>query len=74
MVGDSELGPVAGDELTIEALEEWLRSGATWRVIEIAAAGAAVQFCTCTGSAVEVRRTTDPAVVAYLRTAHPELE
>ncbi|MDE3133927.1 MAG: hypothetical protein KGL15_07670 [Acidobacteriota bacterium] len=64
----------AGDELTITELEEWLQSGATWRVIDIAAAGAAVQFCTCTGTALEVRRTTDPAVIAYLRTAHPELE
>lgn len=73
-MGDDDLAPAAGDELTIEELEEWLQSGATWRVIEIAAAGAAVQFCTCTGTALEVRRTTDPAVVTYLRTAHPELE
>ena len=73
-MGDSELGPAADDELTIDELEEWLQSGATWRVIDIAAAGAAVQFCTCTGTALEIRRTTDPAVITYLRTAHPELE
>jgi anti-sigma-K factor RskA len=73
-MGDSELGTAADDELTVDELEEWLQSGATWRVIDIAAVGAAVQFRTCTGTALEIRRTTDPAVITYLRTAHPELE
>lgn len=73
-MGDAEPGPAGGAALSIEELEEWLRDGATWRVVDIAAAGAAVQFCTCTGRALEVRRTSDPAVIAYLRTAHPELE
>ncbi|MDE3132402.1 MAG: hypothetical protein KGL16_14720 [Acidobacteriota bacterium] len=73
-MSDAEPRPASSGELTIEELEDWLRAGARWRVTDIASDGAEVQFCTCTGTPVELRRTADPAVVAYLRTAHAELD
>jgi hypothetical protein len=71
---DPNLRSSAGGDLTIEELEDWLRAGAQWRVTDIASSGAEVQFCTCTGAALELRRTADPGVIAYLRTAHTELD
>jgi len=71
---DAKLRSSAGGELTIKELEDWLRAGARWRVMDIASSGAEVQFCTCTGAALELRRTSDPSVIAYLRTADTELD
>jgi hypothetical protein len=69
-----EGGPVSVRELTIDELERWLLSGAYWKVLDISAQSAQVQFCTCTGEPLEHRRTHDPTVIGYLRTAHPELD
>lgn len=65
---------MAREKLTIGELERWLQFGAHWRVLDISNAEAAVQFCTCTGEPLELRRTHDPAVIGYLRTAHAELD
>jgi hypothetical protein len=55
--------------MTIDELERWVLFGAQWRVVDISDASAEVEFCTCTGEAVERRRTGDPTVIRYLRTA-----
>jgi hypothetical protein len=60
--------------LTIDKLESWLLAGARWRVVDISSEHAAVEMCTCTGEPVERLESTDPAVIGYLRTAHPELD
>lgn len=62
------------DELTVDELENWLLFGAQWRVLDISHSEAEVEFCTCTGEPLEQRRTRDPQVIEYLRTAHPELD
>ena len=62
----------ADSEVTITELEDWLQSGAHWRVVDIAKSGAEVEFCTCTGRSIERRQTHDPAVIEYLRTAHTD--
>lgn len=55
--------------LTIADLEQWVQSGAHWRVLEISADSAIVEMCACTGEAMERAQTDDPAVIDYLRTA-----
>jgi hypothetical protein len=60
--------------LTIDDLEAWVLSGAHWRVIEISDGHAMVDMCACTGEAMERVESADPAVIGYLRTAHPELD
>jgi hypothetical protein len=62
------------DDLTVDELENWLLFGAHWRMLDISRSGAEVEFCTCTGEPLERRRTRNPQVIEYLRTAHPELD
>jgi len=61
-------------KLTIADLERWLGSGAHWRIVSISSRRAVVDLCTCMGELVERVRSEDPAVIAYLRTAHAELD
>lgn len=58
--------------LTIDGLERWVLSGAHWRVVDISTDHAVVDMCACTGEPVDRVETRDPAVIGYLRTAHPE--
>jgi hypothetical protein len=61
--------------LTIDALERWTRFGAQWHPLELSSDGAVVELCSCTGERVDVLRSSDPAVIAYLRSAsRPELK
>jgi hypothetical protein len=60
--------------LTIDDLESWLLSGGHWRMVDISGEHAAVDMCTCTGEPMERVESADPAVIRYLRTAHPELD
>ena len=71
-VEGSQASPADDGEVTIAELEDWLLSGAHWRVVDIAKTGAEVEFRTCTGRPLERRQTHDPAVIEYLRTAHTE--
>ncbi len=58
--------------VTIDDLERWVLSGAHWRVVEISSGHAVVELCACTGEPMDLVQTVDPAVIEYLRTAHPE--
>jgi hypothetical protein len=60
--------------VTIDELESWVGSGAHWRVVDISNDGTVVDLCTCTGEPMERLESADPAVIGYLRTAHPELD
>lgn len=60
--------------VTIDDLENWVLSGAHWRVVDISNAHAVVDLCTCTGEPMERLESADPTVIGYLRTAHPELD
>ncbi len=59
--------------VTIADLESWVLSGAHWRVLDISDEHAVVDMCACTGEPMERLASADPAVISYLRTAHPEL-
>ena len=61
-------------KLTIADLERWLASGAHCPIVSISSQRAVVDLCTCMGEPVERVRSEDPGVIAYLRTAHPELD
>jgi hypothetical protein len=60
--------------VSIDDLERWVLSGAHWRVVAISPDHAVVDMCTCTGEPMERVESDDPAVIGYLRTAHPELD
>jgi hypothetical protein len=53
--------------VTIEELERWVSFGAAWRLAEITDRRAVVDLCQCTGELVERRESSDPMVLAYLR-------
>jgi hypothetical protein len=53
--------------LTIDELERWVASGATWRLVEISDRLALVDLCQCTGELEEQRVADDPVVLQYLR-------
>ena len=57
------------EALTIASLEDWVRSGANWRLVDISKERAVVDLCACTGEPVERVESDDPNVIAYLRTA-----
>jgi hypothetical protein len=62
------------DALTIDELEDWVRSGGHWQVLDISNQQAEVEFRTCTGEPMDRRRTHDSNVIGYLRTAHTDLD
>ncbi|MGH2857188.1 MAG: hypothetical protein ACRDMJ_06855 [Solirubrobacteraceae bacterium] len=59
------------DDLTVQQLEAWVRSGGHWRVVDISNARVEVELCACTGEALELAASSDAAVIGYLRTAEP---
>jgi hypothetical protein len=69
-----ELSAMNAQALTVEHLERWILSGAHWRVVDITNQSVVVDLCACTGEPVERRLSGDPAVIDYLRTAHPDLD
>ena len=62
------------ETLTIDGLERWVLSGASWRVVDISNELAVVDLCTCMGEPLERLRSDDPAVIGYLRTAYSDLD
>jgi hypothetical protein len=57
----------------LDDLERWTLSGGHWRLIDISNDHAVVDLCTCTGEPLERLESDDPALIAYLRTAHSDL-
>ncbi|HJS96979.1 MAG TPA: hypothetical protein VJ741_22110 [Solirubrobacteraceae bacterium] len=62
------------ETLTIDGLERWTLSGASWRVVDISRERVVVDLCTCTGEPLERLQSDDPSVIGYLRTAHSYLD
>ncbi len=62
------------ETLTIDGLERWVMSGASWRVLDISHERAVVDLCTCMGEPLERLQSDDPSVIGYLRTAHSYLD
>lgn len=60
--------------LTIDDLEQWVASGAHWRVVDISAQRVVVDLCACTGEPMQRASSEDPAVIGYLRTAPSVLD
>jgi hypothetical protein len=60
--------------LSVDELERWALFGAQWRVVDCSDERAVVDLCTCTGELVERRETSDPALIAHLRSARPDPE
>jgi hypothetical protein len=60
--------------VTIDELEQLAQSRAHWRVVDISHDHAVVDICACTGEPMERVESGDPAVISYLRTAHPEFD
>jgi hypothetical protein len=57
--------------VTVEDLERWEDHGAVWRALEVSDQSAVVQLCTCYGEPVDVVRSDDAEVIAFVR-AHRE--
>jgi hypothetical protein len=57
--------------LTVDELVRWTSFGATWRLVEISDQHAVVDLCQCTGELVERRDSSDPLLVAYVRSHRP---
>jgi hypothetical protein len=56
---------------SIAELEDWERSGATWRAAEISDRHAVVELCTCSGELMDVVESDDPELIEFVR-AHRE--
>lgn len=63
-----------GETLTVETLEDWVRSGAHWRVLHHGERRAVVELQQCTGTPVERIESDDPAVIAYLEGVDSDLD
>lgn len=60
--------------LTVEALEDWVRAGAHWRVLHHGERRAVVELQQCTGVPIERLESHDPAVIAYLEGVGSDLD
>ena len=65
---------MAAQKVTVEALEDWVRAGAHWRVLHRGERSAVIELQECTGAPVERLQTDDPAVLAYLGGAESDLD
>ena len=65
---------MSGETLTIQALEDWVRAGAHWRVLHHGERRAIVELQQCTGVPVERLESDDPAVLAYLEGVGSDLD
>lgn len=50
----------------LEQLSQWEDAGAGWRVVALGAGGAVVELLACTGEPVDVLRSDDEELLAYL--------
>lgn len=55
-------------QFTVEELEDWIESGATWRPLEVSANHTVIDLLTCYGEPVDRVRSDAPAVIEYVRT------
>lgn len=53
-------------ETPLETLARWEDGGASWRLVDRADGQATVELCACTGEPVDVLRSRDPALLAYV--------
>jgi hypothetical protein len=53
--------------VTIDDLTRWKEHGAIWRAVEVTEDSAVVELCTCYGEPVDMVRSDQPEVVAYVR-------
>lgn len=60
-------------DLSFEELKRWELFGAYWRLVQISDQRAIVELCACTGERVERRESDDPALIAYVRSAQPQV-
>jgi hypothetical protein len=60
--------------LTIAELQQWTGAGATWQVVSLGDERAVVDLWTCTGTPVERREASDPAVISYVRASRDNLD
>jgi len=51
----------------LEDLQRWEDHGATWRALELTDEQAIVELCTCYGEPVDVVRSRDPRLIAFVR-------
>jgi hypothetical protein len=53
--------------LTLEALQQWEDSGATWQALEVSDERAVVELCTCYGEPVDRLQGESPELIAFVR-------
>jgi hypothetical protein len=58
-------------QTTIAELEDWEKSGAVWRAVELADDHAVIDLCTCTGELMERVESEDRDLITFVR-AHPD--
>lgn len=58
----------------LENLENWTISGGSWRIVSLSDERAVVDRSSYNGEPLERLESDDPAVIAYLRTAHSVLD
>jgi hypothetical protein len=59
-------------QATIDELNDWERSGAVWRPVEIYPRRAVVDLCACTGELMERVEGEDPAFIEFVRARRDE--
>lgn len=65
---------MAPRDATIAELEDWERSGAVWRPVEVGSGRAVVDLCSCTGELMERVQSEDPRFIALVRARRDEAE
>jgi hypothetical protein len=65
---------VTAEALTVEALEDWARAGAHWRVVRHSERRAVVELQQCTGEPIEQVESDDPPVIANQRGVESDLD
>lgn len=56
--------------MAIDDLEDWVSSGAHWRLVDLSNAPTVVDMCSRGGEALECVASSAPAGIGYLRTGH----
>jgi hypothetical protein len=52
--------------VTIDDLTRWRDHGGTWRAVELTDEATVVELCTCYGEPVDMVRSEQPDVIAYV--------
>jgi hypothetical protein len=59
-------------ETPVAVLERWEHHGATWRAIHVSDEKAIVDLCTCHGEPVDRIESSDPELIAFVRSRPAE--